>query len=382
VLLLAPPPYIAAERENWLGFVMRWQQFTGRVMAKGVEDTAFYNYNRLVSLNEVGGDPGRGSSADPVAELHARNETIARDWPHTMNATSTHDTKRSQDVRARISVLSEVPEQWERELKTWTRMNASLKLDGVPHPNEELLIYQTLVGAWPLDADRLRQYLEKASREAKTHSSWIATNAAYEESLQRFATAVLENPKFVARFKRFHKRVAFHGFLNSLSQLLLKICSPGVPDFYQGTELWDYSLVDPDNRRPVDYAKRAALLSSLGTPSQLLRTWEDGRVKLYVTARALATRARRAGSFREGAYRRVDTGTPNAIAFTRGDDVLVVVPRLTTQLGNDLPLGDVWPDHTLDAPGHWRNVFTGETLDSPALRDVFATFPVALFERV
>ena len=381
VLLLEPPPYIAAERDKWQAFVMRWQQFTGRVMAKGVEDTAFYNYNRLISLNEVGGEPGRGSEFDPVAELHARNEGMVRDWPHTMNATSTHDTKRSEDVRARISVLSEIPDAWERELKVWTRANASLKRDGVPHPNEELLIYQTLVGGWPLDADRLRQYLEKAAREAKTHSSWIDVKGDYEKTLQDFAVAVLENEKFLRRFLRFQRRVAFHGFLNSLAQVILKICSPGVPDFYQGTELWDFSLVDPDNRRPVDYAQRAALLAKRGTPASLLRNWQDGRIKLFVTARALATRARHAQTFLDGAYRAVETGTPNAVAFTRGDDILVAIPRLTTQLGKDLPLGEVWGTHALDVPGRWRNVFTDETPDTLELRHVFATFPVAILER-
>ena len=381
VLLLEPPPYIAGEQEKWLAFVMRWQQFTGRVMAKGVEDTAFYNYNRLISINEVGGEPGRGSDFDPVRELHARNEAMVRDWPHTMNATSTHDTKRSEDVRARISVLSEIPEQWERELKAWTRANASLKSDGVPHPNEELLIYQTLVGAWPLDADRLRQYLEKAAREAKTHSSWIDVNGEYEKALQDFATAILENETFLRRFLRFHRRIAFHGFLNSLAQVVLKICSPGIPDFYQGTELWDFSLVDPDNRRPVDYAQRAALLPKLGTPASMLKRWEDGRIKLFVTTRALQTRAQHAETFRDGVYRALDTGTPNALAFTRGDTILVVVPRLTTQLGKDLPLGEVWGSHALDVAGRWRNVFTGETLESLELAKVFATFPVAILER-
>jgi (1->4)-alpha-D-glucan 1-alpha-D-glucosylmutase len=382
VLLIEPPAYIAAERDRWLAFVMRWQQFTGRVMAKGVEDTAFYNYHRLISINEVGGEPGRGSDFDPVAELHTRNEAMVRDWPHTMNATSTHDTKRSEDVRARISVLSEIPEEWERELKVWTRANASLKKDGVPHPNEELLIYQTLVGAWPLTADRLRQYLEKAAREAKTHSSWIDVNADYENALEDFAAAVLENETFVRRFQRFHQRIAFHGFLNSLAQVVLKICSPGVPDFYQGTELWDYSLVDPDNRRPVDYAQRAALVAKMPPVAQLLKKWQDGRVKLFVTLRALALRSRHAEVFRDGAYRAVDTGSANAVAFTRGDAVLVVVPRLTTHLGKELPLGDVWGDHALDVAGRWRNVFTEETLETLALRDVFATFPVAVFERV
>ncbi|HET8774061.1 MAG TPA: malto-oligosyltrehalose synthase [Thermoanaerobaculia bacterium] len=376
VLLLEPPHFIAAERDRWLEFVLRWQQFTGRVMAKGVEDTAFYNYNRLVSLNEVGGEPGRGPDFDPVAELHARNEEIARAWPHTMNATSTHDTKRSEDVRARIHVLSEIPEEWERQVRKWSRMNAPLKRDGVPHPNEELLLYQTLIGAWPLDEERLSAFLEKAAREAKTHSSWIKVDEGYERALKDFASALLAHEPFVKSFQRFRKRVAFHGFLNSLAQVVVKICSPGVPDFYQGTELWDFSLVDPDNRRPVDYAQRASLLSSLGTPSSLLRNWQDGRLKLFVTARALSVRP-------SGDYRAVDTGTPHAVSFLRGDDVLVVVPRLTASLVKPpkLPLGEVWADHALNVPGRWRNVFTSETPDSLSLREIFATFPLAILHR-
>lgn len=391
VLLLDPPAYITGERDKWLEFVMRWQQFTGRVMAKGVEDTAFYNYNRLISLNEVGGEPGRGSDFDPVADLHARNERIARTWPNTQNATSTHDTKRSEDVRARISVLSEIADEWERELRKWTRVNASLKQDGVPHPNEELLIYQTLIGMWPLDEaeegevnDRLRLFLEKAAREAKTHSSWLEPNEQYEKTVQDFASAILTHQPFMTGFRRFQKRVAFHGFLNSLAQVVLKICSPGLPDLYQGTELWDFSLVDPDNRRPVDYDKRARMLRELPLPTQLLRKWTDGRIKLFTTTRALKTRAKNIESFR-GAYQAVDTGTPNALAFTRGENILVVVPRLTTKLvkAGQLPLGDVWRDHTLDLSGTWRNVFTGEGVegDRLALSDLFASFPVGLFER-
>ena len=390
VLLLEPPPYIAHERERWLEFVMRWQQFTGRVMAKGVEDTAFYNYNRLISLNEVGGEPGRSHGFDPVADLHARNASVASQWPHTMNATSTHDTKRAEDVRARISVLSEVPDVWERELRKWSRINAPLKQKGIPDPNEELLIYQTLLGMWPVEVseeasvpDRLRQYLEKAAREAKTHSSWIDTNAEYEKALQDFATALLAHEPFMTSFRRLHKRVAFHGFLNSLTQVVLKVCSPGVPDFYQGTELWDFSLVDPDNRRRVDYDKRAALLRQLDAPQKLLRQWQDGRVKLFVTARALASRARHAETFRDGRYRPIETGTPHAVAFMRGEDILAVVPRLTTQLVKPpaLPLGEVWPEQSLGVPGTWRNIFTGEVLESPTLRGVFASFPVAVLER-
>lgn len=391
VLLLEPPAYISVEREQWLALVMRWQQFTGPIMAKGVEDTSFYNYNRLISLNEVGGDPGRGGDFDPVAELHERNERIARDWPHTMNATSTHDTKRAEDVRARIHVLSEIPDVWQREVRRWTRLNAPLKRGGVPHPNEEWLLYQTLVGMGPLDEselpalpDRLRAYLLKAVREAKTHTSWLEPNTEYEQALLHFASAILEHEPFLVPFRRFQRRIAFHGFLNSLAQVVLKVCSSGSPDFYQGTELWDFSLVDPDNRRPVDFEKRVALLSDLPSPSTLLKRWTDGRVKLFVTARSLAARARNLDAFR-GAYRAVDTSTPNAVAFTRGENVLVVVPRLTTQLvkAPRLPLGDVWGDHSLDVGGKWRNVFTDEVMDGErlTLKEVFATFPVAILER-
>jgi len=396
VMLLEPPSYIAAERDKWLDFVLNWQQFTGRVMAKGVEDTAFYNYNRLVSLNEVGGEPGRGSdpstSFEPVAEFHARNERIARDWPHTMNATSTHDTKRSEDVRTRIDVLSEIPDTWRRELRRWTRINAPLKRKGVPHPvphpNEELLVYQTLLGMWPLDdaeaesvPERLAQFLEKASREAKTHSSWLAPDLEYEGALKGFGASILGYAPFLEVFRRFEKRIAFHGMLNSLAQVVLKACSPGVPDFYQGTELWDFSLVDPDNRRPVDYEKRAALLRRLPKPATLLRHWRDGRVKMFVTTRSLAARTR----FHDGAYRAIDSGTPNAVAFQRGADALIVVPRLTTQLvkPSRFPLGEIWGEHALAVPGRWRNAFTEEIVEGDLLplRNVFASFPVAILEK-
>lgn len=369
VLLLEPPPYIAQERERWLDLVMHWQQFTGRVMAKGVEDTAFYNDHRLISLNEVGGEPGRGSDFDPVAEFHARNETIARDWPHTMNATSTHDTKRSEDARARINVLSEIPEEWARAARKWMRMNASLKRDGIPDPNEELLIYQTLIGIWPLDdPERLCQFLVKAAREAKTHSSWIAVDDDYEKALQDFASAILGHEPFVASFRRFHKRIAYAGFVNALAQVIVKIFSPGVPDFYQGTELWDYSLVDPDNRRPVDYATRIAALPTVNASH--LRTWQDGRVKMFVTARSLAIRAR----LHDAPYRAIDPGTPHAVAFLRGDNTLIVVPRLTTQVPD-------WGTHAIDLSGAWRNAFTDEIVETLTLRNVFASFPVAVLER-
>lgn len=405
VLLVEPPSYVEGDRDRWRAFVMRWQQFTGRVMAKGVEDTSFYNYNRLISLNEVGGDPGREGGFDPLEEFHRRNERIQRDWPDTLNATSTHDTKRSEDVRARISVLSEIADSWEKDVQRWCEANQSLRRDGVPDHNVELLIYQTLLGMWPVDEEeldtveeRLRQYLEKASREAKTHTSWIDPNANYEKALLDFGTAILGNLDFRASMMRTQRRVAFHGFLNGLAQLVLKITSPGIPDFYQGTEIWDLSLVDPDNRRPVDYEQRRSMLKKLKAAFErgsldlatLQRRFFDGRIKLFVAWRALELRARRAEVFRRGAYRALRSDSPCVCAFMRGDDVLVAVPRLTTRLTKPdaPPLGELWGDATLPVEwrGAFRNIFTGEVLElnGGAVRvgEVLATFPVAILERV
>jgi (1->4)-alpha-D-glucan 1-alpha-D-glucosylmutase len=402
VLQVDPPSHIAAEREHWLAFVMRWQQFTGRVMAKGVEDTAFYNYNRLISLNEVGGNPGRGAGFDGLAGFHAFAAQIRKDWPHTMNATSTHDTKRSEDVRARINVLSEIAPQWERLVRRWSKMNEPLRHQGVPDPNSELLIYQTLIGVWPLDdeelstvAGRLRQYLEKAAREAKTHTSWITPDARYEQSLLDFAGAILENAPFREDLLRTQKRIAFYGFLNGLSQVVLKSTAPGAPDFYQGTELWDFSLVDPDNRRPVDYDSRSAMLRKMKAAAEkeslsidtLLRRWHDSRIKMFVTWKMLDLRARHAALFRDGSYEPVDGG-PNVVAFLRRHDddaALIAVPRLVARLVKPgiFPIGEVWGDRSLAAGGHWRNLFTGANYagEEIALRDLFADFPVAVLER-
>ena len=402
VLLVDPPPYVAAERENWLAFVMRWQQFTGRVMAKGVEDTAFYNYNRLISLNEVGGNPGRGGDFDGLAEFHARASQMQQQWPHTMNATSTHDTKRSEDVRARINVLSEIAPQWERQVRRWSKMNAPHRANGTPDPNAELLIYETLIGMWPLDdeelpsvRDRLKQYLEKAAREAKTHTSWIAPNPAYEESLLAFADALLSDSVFCEELVRFQKRVAFYGFLNGLSQVVLKATAPGAPDFYQGSELWDFSLVDPDNRRPIDYASRSAMLKKMKAACEkdslsidtLLRRWHDSRIKMFVTWKVLEVRSRHAELFRDGTYEPLDAG-PNVVAFTRrhnDDAVVVVVPRLVTNLvkPGPFPIGEIWGNASIAISGSWRNVFTQENLqgDPIALRSLFNRFPVAVLEK-
>jgi (1->4)-alpha-D-glucan 1-alpha-D-glucosylmutase len=402
VLLVDPPPYVAAERENWQAFVMRWQQFTGRVMAKGVEDTAFYNYNRLISLNEVGGNPGRGGDFDGLAEFHARASQMQQQWPHTMNATSTHDTKRSEDVRARINVLSEIAPQWERQVRRWSKMNAPHRANGIPDSNTELLIYETLIGMWPLDGeelpsvrDRLKQYLEKAVREAKTHTSWIAPNPAYEESLLGFADAILSDTAFCEDLVRVQKRVAFYGFVNGLSQVVLKATAPGAPDFYQGTELWDFSLVDPDNRRPIDYASRNAMLKKMKAASEknslsidtLLRRWHDSRIKMFITWKVLDARSRHAALFRDGSYEPLDAG-PNVVAFVRrheGDEVIVAVPRLVADLvkPGTFPIGDVWGDASIAISGSWRNLFTGEICDGDpiALRSLFNRFPVAVLEK-
>jgi (1->4)-alpha-D-glucan 1-alpha-D-glucosylmutase len=387
ILLVDPPSYAAAQREHWLAFVMRWQQFTGRVMAKGVEDTAFYNYNRLVSLNEVGGNPGRDPRRDGLEEFHARNERIARDWPDTLNATSTHDTKRSEDVRVRIDVLSEMPDVWGAAVRRWSKMNEPLRANGVPDRNVELLLYQNLIGVWPIESDRLRQFLEKAAREAKTHTTWITPNVEYESSLLAFGDALLASEEFMASFQRLQRRVAFYGFINALSQLVLKVTSPGVPDFYQGTELWDLSLVDPDNRRPVDYDKRRSLLKKVhkADPATLLRRWPDGRVKMYVMLKALDVRKRHAETFRRGNYRPIRSAGANVCAFARGEEIIVAVPRLVSNLVEPRtpPLGNVWGDAALDISGKWRNAFTGEVVEGQRLlmRDVFATFPVAILER-
>ncbi len=277
-------------------------------------------------------------------------------------------------------------------MKRWSARNVRFRQGGAPDANEELLIYQTLVGMWPLEAEeletvpaRLRQYLEKALREAKTHSSWIAPNPDYEHAVLSFADALLGDDDFRAELLRFHKRVAFHGFLNSLAQVVLKATAPGVPDFYQGTELWDFSLVDPDNRRPVDYEKRQALLKKIKTANvaSLLRRWFDGRVKMFVTWKALECRGRHAELFRDGSYTPLQAGE-HAVAFLRGDAIAVVVPRLMARRVKPgvLPLGEaVWGDAALELSGSWRNVFTDEVIEDGSLAKVFATFPVAILER-
>jgi (1->4)-alpha-D-glucan 1-alpha-D-glucosylmutase len=431
VLLLRFPDNMNEDHKPaWLDFVKRFQQITGPVMAKGVEDTAFYVYNRLVSLNEVGGSPERFGIT--LEAFHGQNFERRKSRPQAMLTTSTHDTKRSEDVRARINVLSEIPEQWREGLSRWSRQNRKFKIivDGKPAPNrnEEYLLYQTLVGVWPFcnpDEDeftefrsRIKEYMLKAIREAKVHTSWISPNSPYEEAVISFIDSILKDSRhnnFLHNFASFQKLTAACGIFNSLSQTLLKIASPGIPDFYQGNELWDFSLVDPDNRRPVDYRKRINLLDELlrkestagplETARDVVATRNDGRIKLHLTSKALNFRRENRELFESRSYLPLTVEgacQEHVCAFERsvGDSsVLVLVPRFCSRLIRDssgLPLGpEVWEDTRLiqssgTAAICYRNIFTGEILNldqkedrlSIALKDILSVYPVALLERI
>lgn len=401
------------EKTRRLDFTLRWQQFTGAVMAKGFEDTALYNYNCLVSLNEVGGNPDTPGLS--IRDFHDRASTRLRYRPHALNATSTHDTKRSEDVRARINVLSEIPGEWEEHLNKWREWNAGKKhkSGGLEYPeaNTEILLYQTLIGAWPLHhseepefRERLKAYMIKAVREAKVITGWLKINQEYEEALLAFIDAILEDPAdnmFLRDFREFQDRITCYGAWNSLSQVLLKITLPGVPDFYQGTELWDFSLVDPDNRRPVNYKARQEILDSFidtGESRQLIqdmmRSWQDGRIKLYITYKALELRNNNREPFQKGDYiplRVEGDRREHVCAFIRrsgGQWTLAAAPRFMTGLSEAgvPPVGKrTWREDRIvlpgDAPVRWRNVFTGELLESSGclpLAGVFGVSPVAL----
>ena len=406
------------EKSQWIHFVMRLQQLTGPLMAKGFEDTTLYIYNRLLSLNEVGGNPAIfGISPDA---FHEFNQQRLQDFPHTLNATSTHDTKRGEDVRARLNVLSELPDEWEANVVSWSRINRPYKrvLRGreVPDRNDEYFLYQSLIGALPLDPEewprfreRVKAYMIKAVREAKVYTEWLKPDAAYEEGFLSFIDAVLASSNgFLSACVPFARKVAHLAILNSLSQTLLKIASPGVPDFFQGTELWELSFVDPDNRQPVNFRLRRKLLNQLKKREtedrmallrDLLLHWSDGAVKLYAIYKALHFRRAHQRLFQRGTYRRL-VASGNAkeqiCAFARQEReawALVVAPRLTTAIvgQQNLPLGrESWGDSALllsdDFPNRWQNVFTAETLEtsrshqgqSLSLAEALQNFPVAL----
>ncbi|MDR3619894.1 MAG: malto-oligosyltrehalose synthase [Paludisphaera borealis] len=421
-------PEVLPENEpEQVDFAGKFQQVTAPVTAKGIEDTTFYIYNRLTSLNEVGGEPDR-FGASP-ASLHKWNAWRARRFPYALSALSTHDTKRSEDVRARINVLSEIPEAWFDAFVRWSELNvrhrAQVDDAGVPEHNEEYLLYQTLLGAWPTDEmdaaefddfrDRIRAYMAKAIHEAKVHTSWQNPNEEYDAAVDQFIVAILDRSKNAAFFKDFlpfQRMISRHGRINGLAQTLLKLTMPGVPDTYQGTEIWDFSLVDPDNRRPVDYARRAEMLDELsrrhdaagddraGLASELSTGPADGRAKLYVNWRALHARKRSPELFAIGEYRAlaaVGRHEASLFAFHRShgsESAIVAAPRLSTRLAfdGDLPVGpEVWGDSTLQLPGiepgiRYQDAFTGAIVTSSvrdgttvlAAGEVFAHFPVAL----
>ncbi len=364
----------AAETE----WVMRFQQITAATAAKGVEDTAFYSFLRLASLNEVGGDPRRFGNS--IEDFHKWCEQTQARHPSTMLATSTHDTKRSEDVRVRIGLLSEVPAAWAEAVGRWTALNARHRRDEMPDRKTEYLMYQTLVGAWPISEERLAQYMRKAVREAKERTSWIEPNAAYEDALDQFVHAVLEDAEFLADFEGFLKPLLGPARTASLSLELLKLTAPGIPDLYQGSELWDLSLVDPDNRRPVDYDVRRRLLGELDrmTVEQIVALTDEGLPKLWVIRQALRLRNEIPESF--DTYRPLWASGPkaaNLVAFQRGADVIAVAPRLPMSVGN-------WEDTHLDIPeGRWSDRFTGEQIEGGRVEAgrLFARFPVVLLVR-
>ena len=420
------------DRPRLTDFVMKFEQITGPVMAKGVEDTAFYIFNRLVSLNEVGGNPEQFGIT--VEKFHQKCLKRLRRWPHTMLATSTHDTKRSEDVRARVNVLSEMPGEWGATLKRWSKLNAGKRtvVNGVSEPdrNDEYLLYQTLIGTWPSQIlhreeeeayrERISAYMLKATKEAKVHTSWVNPNEAYDASVKNFVRQVLEDmetSRFGKDFRAFQHSVAYYGRINSLAQALLKMTVPGIPDIYQGTERWDFSLVDPDNRRLVDYEIRRNILAELRQQTEaegqnkavlakeLFLAGEDGRIKLYLTYRVLNFRREHADLFAKGEYLALQTQgekQEHVCAFSRnleGEEIIVVVPRLVIGLtgGNEqAPFGEsVWEDTRLVLTSGqkgqgFRNSFTGEILFANEgggntgiqLSAIFNCFPVALLERL
>jgi (1->4)-alpha-D-glucan 1-alpha-D-glucosylmutase len=428
ILLRYPEAYRKRDKAEQRRFVGKFQQVTGPVMAKGYEDTALYVYNRLLALNEVGGAPTQfGASPE---WMHRFSGERQQHWPWGLSATSTHDTKRSEDIRARLAVLSELPHQWQEKVALWGRLNRRFRVPyrggDAPDRNDEYFLYQTLLGAWPIEpcppdelkkfATRIQDYMQKAMHEAKVHTSWINPNREYDEAVSAFVAAILDDSKsarFLQDFRVFQRQLHHWGLFTSLAQALLKVTLPGVADVYQGGELWDFSLVDPDNRRPVDYALRQRMLSELKErlaveeghrlPSlarDLTVAKDDGRIKLYVTYRALHCRRDHPGLFAEGEYLPAQASGARQdylFAFTRllrGQRALVVVPRLLAELvhNGSLPLGEeVWQDTRIILPAarpgeHWTNLFTGEVLttEEDAGRPVlpaallFANFPVAL----
>ena len=414
ILLFRFPENLDDEaREAHAHFVLKFQQSTGPIMAKGLEDTAFYIYNRLAALNEVGGEPQHfGFSID---EFHQRNLERQRDWPATLLATSTHDTKRSEDVRARMVAISEIPQLWRASLQRWRVINRRAKQNvdeaEAPDGNEEYLLYQTLLGTWPMESngsaaatvgpeyiERIQAYMAKALKEAKMNTSWIQPNESWDKAMAEFIARILDpspKNKFPPSFGPVAEEIARLGASNSLAQVVLKLTVPGVPDIYQGNELWDLSLVDPDNRRAVDYQRRREMLDSLAgiEPGELLANWPDGRIKLFVTQRLLRFRREHGDLFQHGKYLPLGpTGTfaDCCVGFGReheGKWIAVVVPRLSSRVGFP-PIGEKWKDTAVELPKSLvrdgaRELLTGRDLGSNngtlKLSEALAILPFAIY---
>jgi (1->4)-alpha-D-glucan 1-alpha-D-glucosylmutase len=413
ILLFRFPENLDAQaREEHMHFVLKFQQFTGPIMAKGLEDTAFYIYNRLAALNEVGGEPQQFGLG--VDAFHQRNLDRHLNWPATLLATSTHDTKRSEDVRARMVAISEIPELWKRSLQRWRTVNRRWKKDvnesEAPDANEEYLLYQTLLGTWPIASngkpvenvdkeyvERIQAYMTKALNEAKLNTSWIQPNEEWLAATRNLVARILEaspKNKFLPTFLPVAEEIARLGAVNSLAQTLLKLTSPGVADIYQGNEVWNYSLVDPDNRRPVDYKVRAEMLSCLSskTPEALMQNWPDGRIKMFLTQRALHFRNEHVDLFRNGKYlplRAIGSFADCVIGFARQLDhewVIVIVPRLSARIGFP-PIGDRWTDTAIELPEHLsieraRDIFTSRELPTQnrqiRVADAISILPFAM----
>ena len=355
-------------------FVARFQQLSGPAMAKGVEDTTFYCLNHFTSLNEVGGDPGKFGVSDD--EFHEFCQKHQAHGGHSMLCSSTHDTKRSEDLRARLNVLSEIPSEWHDAVLQWSKRNERHRKNNFPDRNAEYSFYQTLVGAWPISLERILAYMEKASCEAKQHTDWNHRNIQYDAALKHFVTEALADAAFIKDLEKFIASISEAAQTNSLAQTLIKLTAPGTPDIYQGNEVWDFSLVDPDNRRPVDFPLRKRLLAEAKqlTAEEIWKRRDDGTAKLWLVQKTLGFRAEHQKYF-DGDYKPIFAKGENSdhiAAFVRGGKVITIIPRFTRSRKGAIP--------TLTLPkGSWRDEFTREIFDGEiGTGELLKKFPVAL----